>query len=150
MELLLWRHAEAEAGEPDLGRVLTSKGQKQAIRIAEWLERNLPGNCRVLVSPAERAQQTVAALPRKARIVEELAPNRGVSELLHAAGWPTARETVLVVGHQPTLGEVASLLIAGSSQGWVVRKGAVWWIGSRTRDGVPQTFLRAVANPDLI
>ena len=38
MDLILWRHAEAEPGEPDLGRRLTAKGHKQAERMGEWWE----------------------------------------------------------------------------------------------------------------
>ena len=150
MDLLLWRHAEAEAGEPDLGRGLTAKGQKQAARVAEWLDRNVAGNCRILVSPADRAQQTAAALGRKFKTVAELAPGHTVSELLSAADWPNSRESVLLVGHQPTLGLAAALLIAGSEMSWSIRKGAVWWISRRARDGFEQTYLRAVANPDLL
>ncbi|MDO8419662.1 MAG: histidine phosphatase family protein, partial [Rubrivivax sp.] len=45
MDLLLWRHAEAlEAGEAqdDLDRALTRKGERQAQRVADWLNRQLP------------------------------------------------------------------------------------------------------------
>lgn len=150
MDLLLWRHAEAEVGEPDSGRALTSKGHKQAARVADWLERNLPSNCRILVSPATRAQQTAAALGRKFKTVPTLAPECGVADVLAAAEWPESRESVLIIGHQPTLGNVASLLLAGREQGWSVRKGGVWWLASRTREGEAQTFLRAVVNPDLM
>ncbi|TMH80217.1 MAG: hypothetical protein E6H51_02120 [Betaproteobacteria bacterium] len=62
MDLILWRHAEAEAGGPDSARKLTEHGQEQARRIAAWLKPRLPGNCEILVSPAARAQQTVQAL----------------------------------------------------------------------------------------
>ena len=48
MELILWRHAEAEPGEPDLGRKLTAKGEKQARRVAEWLQTRLPQTARDL------------------------------------------------------------------------------------------------------
>ena len=37
MELILWRHAEAEDAEPDLTRNLTSKGNRQAALMARWL-----------------------------------------------------------------------------------------------------------------
>src|SRR5690349_22456953 len=74
MDLILWRHAEAEAGEPDMGRRLTGKGVKQAERMATWLDAHLPDTCRVLVSPADRAQQTAQALNRKFKTVPELAP----------------------------------------------------------------------------
>ncbi|HEX6136244.1 MAG TPA: histidine phosphatase family protein, partial [Casimicrobiaceae bacterium] len=75
MHLILWRHAEAEAGEPDLARRLTAKGVKQAARTGKWLDEHLPANCRILVSPAKRAQQTAEALKRKFRTRDELAPN---------------------------------------------------------------------------
>ena len=111
MDLILWRHAEAEPGEPDLGRRLTSKGLKQAERVAAWLETRLPDTTRILVSPADRTQQTALALGRKFRTVDEIAPGASVASLLAAAGWPDAREAVLVVGHQPTLGQVAATLL---------------------------------------
>jgi phosphohistidine phosphatase len=150
MDLLLWRHAEAEVGEPDIGRALTAKGHKQAARVAEWLDRNLPSTCRILVSPATRAQQTADALARRFRTVATLSPEHDVAHLLAAAEWPQCREAVLIVGHQPTLGRAAALLLSGSESNWSVRKGGVWWLASRTREGEEQTFLRAVVNPDLM
>ena len=38
MELILWRHAEAEDGSPDAARKLTAKGEKQAQKLARWLK----------------------------------------------------------------------------------------------------------------
>jgi len=108
MDLILWRHAEAEPGEPDLGRRLTSKGLKQADRMAQWLDSPLPDTCRVLVSPADRAQQTAVALQRKFRTVAELAPGASVAAVLAAANWPDPREPVLILGHPAALGAVAS------------------------------------------
>jgi phosphohistidine phosphatase len=150
MDLILWRHCEAEAGEPDLGRRLTSKGLKQAERMAEWLERHLPDTCRILVSPADRAQQTAAALPRKFRTVPELAPGASVSAVLAAANWPDSREPVMIVGHQPTLGMVASFLLSGEEAYWSVRKGAVWWLSNRVRDSGAAVVLKTVVGPDFL
>ena len=150
MDLILWRHCEAEAGEPDLGRRLTSKGLKQAERMAEWLERHLPDTCRILVSPADRAQQTAAALPRKFRTVPELAPGATVTAILAAANWPDSREPVLVVGHQPTLGMVASFLLSGEEAYWSVRKGAVWWLSNRVREDGAAIVLKTVVGPDFL
>ena len=81
MDLILWRHCEAEPGEPALGRRLTSKGLKQAERMAAWLDAHLPDTCRILVSPADRAQQTALALQRKSKTVPELGPGASVSAL---------------------------------------------------------------------
>lgn len=150
MDLILWRHAEAEPGEPDLGRRLTAKGLKQAQRVADWLDGHLPDTTRVLSSPADRAQQTALALKRKFRTAEELGPGATASAVLAAAGWPDSRESVLVVGHQPTLGEVASQLLAGSELPWSIRKGAVWWLSYRVRDGVATVVLKVVIGPDFV
>ncbi len=150
MDLILWRHAEAEPGEPDLGRRLTAKGVKQAERVAAWLDGHLPDTTRILASPADRSQQTALALKRKFRVVPELAPGAAAADVLAAAGWPDAREAVLVVGHQPTLGEVAASLLAGEELPWSVRKAAVWWLSNRVRDGAAGVVLRVVIGPDFV
>jgi phosphohistidine phosphatase len=150
MDLILWRHAEAEPGEPDHGRRLTAKGLKQAERMGSWLDRHLPDACRVLVSPADRAQQTALALKRKFRTVDDLAPGASVSAVLAAAGWPDARDPVLIVGHQPTLGMVAAFLLSGDDAPWAVRKGAIWWLSNRARGGGPEVALRVALGPDLV
>ena len=150
MDLILWRHAEAEPGEPDLGRRLTSKGVKQAERMAQWLDSHLPDTCRVLVSPADRAQQTALALQRKSRTVPELAPGASVSAVLAAANWPDSREPVLIVGHQPTIGAVVSFLLSGEEAYWSVRKGAVWWLSNRAREGGAAVVLKVMVPPDFV
>jgi len=150
MELILWRHAEAELGEPDEGRALTAKGHKQAAKMAEWLDRNLPESCRILVSPATRTLQTVEALKRKYKVHADLAPDMSAADLLRAANWPDSREPVLIVGHQPTLGLVAAQLIAGQAQEWSLRKANVWWIAQRERGDVTTNYLKAVIAPELV
>jgi phosphohistidine phosphatase len=156
MDLILWRHAEAEefdASGADLDRSLTSKGERQAQRMAQWLDQRLPAGARILVSPARRAQQTAAPLAaagRKCKTVQEIAPDRGAADILAAAEWPESRHPVLIVGHQPALGEVAAWLIGGAPLPWPVKKGAVWWIRQRIRDHEAQNTLLAVQSPDLL
>jgi len=153
MDLILWRHAEAVmevADQEDLERTLTAKGERQAQRMAEWLNRHLAHSTRILVSPAVRCQQTAHALGRKFRTVGELAPGASGAAVLQAARWPDAAEPVLVIGHQPTLGLVASLVLTGSEQPWSVRKAAVWWIRSRSRDEGERVVLQAVQGPDSL
>jgi phosphohistidine phosphatase len=150
MDLILWRHAEAEPGEPDLGRRLTSKGLKQAERMAAWLEPRLPDTTRILVSPAARSEQTALSLGRKYKTLDEIAPGASAESVLAAAGWPDSREPVLVVGHQPTLGEVAAMLLAGGAASWSIKKGAVWWLTNRTRDGDSGVVLKVAIGPDLV
>lgn len=154
MDLILWRHAEAfdpRDGEDDLERALTPKGERQAARMAEWLNHRLAASTRILVSPARRTQQTAQALGRKFRTVDAIAPDAGADALLAAARWPDSVEPVLVVGHQPTLGLVASRLIGGDpARSWTVKKGAVWWLRSREREGAGQVVLQAVIGPDCL
>ena len=157
MDLILWRHAEARDaadGDDDLQRPLTLRGSKQAARMAEWLNRFLPESTRVLVSPALRTRQTADALGRKYRTVDALAPGAGPSQLLVAARWPDNREPVLVVGHQPTLGQTAAYLMGGAdavqAPAWGVKKGAAWWLRHRVRDGVPEVVLVSVRTPEKL
>ena len=153
MDLILWRHAEAvgeNEAEDDLARALTAKGERQAERMAEWLNRRMAHSTRVLASPAIRCQQTAKALGRKVRTIADLAPGGSVETVLRAARWPDAAEPVLIVGHQPTLGYVASLVVTGSAQPWAVKKGAVWWIRCRARDGVNQVVVQGVQGPDWL
>ena len=150
MDLILWRHAEAEIGEPDDGRLLTSKGIKQANRMAEWLDRHLPNSCKILVSPASRTVQTAKALHRKSKIDGRLAQDTTAKALMEAANWPNAREPVVLVGHQPALGQLAALLVAGVEQNWTIKKGSIWWIARRDQDAATENYVRAVVSPDLM
>lgn len=150
MELILWRHAEAEDGFPDFERKLTAKGEKQAAAMAAWLKPRLPENCRVVASPARRTQQTARALAADFETLPEIAPGASAEALLGAIGWPNAKGAVLVVGHQPTLGEVAALVLADRKDSWSVKKGAVWWISNRNRHDDYQTVLKLVISPDML
>lgn len=150
MDLILWRHAEAEPGEPDLERALTAKGQKQARRMADWLTSQLPDSCRILVSPARRTLQTAEPLGRKFKIVTDLAPGAEPEEVLKAANWPAGKESVVIIGHQPTLGQVAALLLAGEAQDWDMRKASAWWFAQREPGDAFSVYLKAVMSHDLI
>jgi len=152
MDLILWRHAEAheaEAGESDLERALTPKGQKQARRMADWLTAQLPEGCKILVSPALRTVQTAEALKRKFKVVQQLAPGADAEDVLQAANWPNAKEPVLVVGHQPTLGQAAALLMSGQLQDWDLKKANAWWLVQRDPQDPYSLYLKAVMGPDL-
>lgn len=148
MELILWRHAEAENGAPDTERALTKRGRRQAKAVALWLAERLPKRCAILVSPAVRAQQTAAALGRKFVTAPEIDVGARAREVLARAGWPDGRRPVLVVGHQPTLGRVAARVLSGVEAEWSIRKGALVWIERRDRDGA--VILRAAIDPDLV
>jgi phosphohistidine phosphatase len=153
VDLILWRHAEAvveREGEEDLSRALTPKGERQAQRMADWLNHRMAHSTRILVSPALRCQQTAKALGRAFKTVDALAPSGGGEALLKVARWPDGPEPVLVIGHQPTLGVVAAQLLAELPQPWAIKKGAAWWLRNRDREGGAQVVLQAVMGPDFL
>ncbi len=155
MDLILWRHAEAEDADgktPDAKRRLTARGEKQAQQMAAWLKARLPKRTTLLVSPTERAQQTAHALGINFKVEPKIGTGADPAHLLAAAGWPETRKdgAVVLVGHQPTLGRLAALLLAGEEADWTIKKGGVWWFSTRTREGESQTVLRAVMGPDLV
>ena len=160
MELILWRHAEAqehpdlEHGQPgdalDLARKLTPRGEKQAARMAAWLDRQLPDGARIFASPAQRTEQTALALGRKLKLRDELLPEGDPLALLELVQWPHGKSPVVVVGHQPTLGRVIARLLNLNEEDCPMKKGALWWLRQRERNGVMQTVIVTVQTPELL
>ncbi|HYW58833.1 MAG TPA: histidine phosphatase family protein [Polaromonas sp.] len=157
MDLILWRHAEAEDWQPgdasgvsDLDRSLTARGEKQAARMAVWLDRQLPEGARILVSPARRCEQTALALGRKYKIRAELGPDAPPSQLLELVQWPSNKLPILVIGHQPTLGQVIAQLLNLQESDCAVKKGALWWLRNRERLGGAQTVVVTVQSPEVL
>jgi phosphohistidine phosphatase len=154
MELILWRHAEADDQKPtgsDQDRALTPRGTKHAKRMAGWLNHHCPASMRVLVSPAIRCQQTADALGRSYATVNEIGTDGSLAQLLDAARWPDADgATVLIVGHQPTIGLCIAALLQAPLEAIAVPKGAVWWLSNRQREESAQIVVRAVVTPRLL
>jgi phosphohistidine phosphatase len=153
MDLILWRHAEAidlDLVGDDMLRSLTSKGEKQAVRMAAWLDRQLPDGARIWASPATRTEQTAMALQRKFKTHSSLAPLSGVEDLLRLVQWPHGKGCVVVVGHQPTLGQTISRLLGLNEAECAVKKGALWWLRYREREGVGQTVVVTVQSPEVL
>ena len=161
MDLILWRHAEADEllnldmpdealPLADMQRALTPRGEKQAMRMAAWLDRQLPDGTRILSSPAKRCDHTARTLNRKYKVRSELQPGAMPEHLLELVQWPTFNMPTLVIGHQPTLGMVIAHLLGIQEGECVVKKGAVWWLRSREKLGVRQTVLVTVQTPELL
>jgi len=149
MDLILWRHAEAEDGMPDLERRLTAKGRKQAERVAQWLLQRLPARFALIASPAVRAQETAAALGLPVKTDKTLAAGASPAAILKACGWPDYKTAAVIVGHQPDLGRVAAELL-GAKGSFSVKKGGLWWLSNRVREEMDQVVVRAVVSPDLL
>jgi phosphohistidine phosphatase len=149
VDLIIWRHAEAEDGPPDLERRLTAKGRKQAERVAQWLLQRLPARFAVIASPATRAQQTAEALGVPVKTDRTLAPGAAAAAIVKACGWPGYKGAAVVVGHQPDLGRALAELL-GAQAGFSIKKGGLWWISNRVRDEKNQVVVRSVVSPDLL
>ena len=80
----------------------------------------------------------------------ELLPQATPADLLELARWPQGRGAVLMVGHQPVLGQTAAQLLDMPGADCAIRKGAVWWLRQRQRQGESQTVLLAAMSPDLL
>ena len=153
MDLVIWRHAEAvdlQEGCDDLDRSLTARGYKQAIRMAEWLDRQLPESTRIFASPAKRCEDTVGRLDRKYKLHNDLLPESNADAILTSLQWPSAKGTVLIVGHQPMLGKIVAQALGLEGTECPIRKGSVWWLRSREREGQRQTVLVAVQSADML
>ena len=153
MDLILWRHAEAvEAthGGDDMARKLTNRGEKQAARMAAWLDRQLPESTRIWTSPARRTEQTAMALGRKYKCHPGLAPDGTVDDLLALAQWSKPKGCVLVVGHQPLLGQSIAHVLGLKMGDFTVKKGAVWWLRRRDPDGAGSTVVVTVQTPEMV
>nr|WP_295771443.1 histidine phosphatase family protein [Rhodoferax sp.] len=153
MDLILWRHAEAvesDTADDDMARVLTPRGEKQAARMAAWLDRQLPDSARIWVSPARRTEQTAHALERKFRFSPALSPMASSVQLLELVQWPHAKGCVLVVGHQPTLGQTIASLLGLNASECAVKKGALWWLRYREREAGAQTVVVTVQSPEVL
>jgi phosphohistidine phosphatase len=136
MDLILWRHAQAYDPSPsvdDSARALTPRGHKQAIRMAQWLDQHMPHGAKIWASPALRTVQTASALERKFSTHEALALGASPAQLLDLVGWPQGKGCVLVVGHQPTLGQTIASLLKLQTPECSLKKGAFWWL--RTMEG---------------
>jgi phosphohistidine phosphatase len=127
MDLILWRHADAENGADDLARRLTSKGHQQAAAMAKWLRAHLPKTYTLVASPAVRAQETAQALGTQVVTDITLAPGASVADITQAV--ERHQGLVIIVGHQPDLGQAAAQF-AGASGEWWIEKGAICWFES--------------------
>lgn len=124
MDLILWRHAEAEDLDEtdencggDLSRRLTHRGEKHAARMAAWLDRQLPQGTRIWASPAVRTEQTVLALGRKYRLHDQLRPTAGQTNCCNWWGGPPRAP-------RPWW--------SGTSPPWVGWRRASWGCGMKT------------------
>ena len=150
MDLILWRHAEADEAQgavPDIERALTERGLANAEKMAKWLKHQHMKNVKVLCGPSKRTRQTAETLGLPVKMKTQLGIGAHAADLIGAAEWPDHSGAVILVSHQPALGRLASLLLSGTEADWTIKKGGIWWFSNRVRADETQTVLRAVCNP---
>ena len=136
MDLYLMRHAIAVARQDlnkdasDRERPLTEKGIKKMRRAAKGLSKLKIGFDRILTSPLRRARQTAEIVANTLGIqgprdeLEELAPESSPQKLIsRIAGYPPGK--LLLVGHQPLLGEIAAFLLKNTEAKVNLKKGGL-------------------------
>ena len=142
--IILWRHAQAEdlfdgddMVQSDMQRALTQKGQRQAADMATWLKPQLPKATLLLCSPALRAFQTAEALQDvnkscKINISQALKPGASLNMVLASIAQINSCDSLVLVGHQPWLGQLAAHLLELSMEDNIkdlsIKKGAIWWL----------------------
>jgi len=119
--LLLLRHSKAERSEPgtkDISRVLIDRGRKDAARIGAYMAAHALVPDRVILSPAARTQETwkyaaTAFRPAPAAMSSERIYDATPHCILSVIkDTPPSAHTLLVVGHNPGLHDLALMLVA--------------------------------------
>lgn len=177
--IIIWRHAEAElahnaSDEADEIRQLTPKGGNQAKCMAHWLKKHLLKETLRISSPALRALQTAKAFSEQVQLQDGLKPNASLCDVittlaaiqhqLDLVSPKMAQKNVLIIGHQPWLGQLVTHLLTqhlhDAAQKMYpdnmtsIKKGAVWWLRLYTMTdsaGVEQQYkLLTVQTPSLL
>ena len=116
--LLLIRHAQAGNAPLDIDRPLTEHGERQAAAIGEWLRDAGIAPDHVVVSPARRARHTWerAGSPGPTPTVDPRVSDNTVDDLLAVVREvPDDAGTLVVVGHNPSIGQLAADLDDGEA-----------------------------------
>ncbi|RYE78857.1 MAG: histidine phosphatase family protein [Oxalobacteraceae bacterium] len=150
MQLILWRHAEAAPGTPDEARPLTETGRLHAQQMAQWLRARLPSDLLILSSPAVRARQTAEALGLPFSLSDALAKNSSAEAMRDAAGWPDNARNVILVGHQPVLGDLLMLLLGAATPLDAMPKAGLWWLSAQSSAAQVLIGVKAVIGPDSL
>lgn len=136
MELYLLRHGLAGDREtwsgPDSKRPLTDEGLKKTDRIAKGMAKMKLSFDVILSSPYERARQTADIVAKRCgaadlvEINEYLEPGGDQRLLVEELSKRFADKSVLLVGHEPDLSTLISVLICGSERAFIgLKKGGL-------------------------
>lgn len=131
MQLLLLRHGDAldaNSGGSDTLRPLSPLGEEQARAQGIYLRTRMISPDVILASPLLRAQQTAVIVRNVVgvsdlRTTEHLTPSSDQRQIVRELN-ELGKECVLLVGHEPHLSTLISLLIAGNRDAQIEMKKA--------------------------
>jgi len=116
--VVLARHANAVSTEEDPTRPLSVSGRQQAERMASWLADLEPAFDEIRHSGKKRAEQTAEIFARRLGVTASclrqtafMAPNDDPRRV--ADGLDSQTGHVMLVGHLPFVGRLASYLLTG-------------------------------------
>lgn len=145
MRIILFRHGPAGHADPsrwpdDGDRPLSSKGEDKTLAASHGLARLAPEVSRILTSPLVRAARTARLLEATldgvpVEELEALAPAGGYRRILEHLALLPSDETIVLVGHEPSLGKLAGMLLFGAPAAMPLKKAGAAAIDF---DGPPQ------------
>jgi phosphohistidine phosphatase len=153
--LILLRHAKSDwsGNEADVDRPLTKRGLRQAPNAGRWLDHSIDGIDLAVVSPANRARSTwelaSAELDTRPAIrIDDRVYAAPASQLLDVVRTlPDDIGTVVLVGHNPGIEDLASLLTGESVSMSTSAIVVIGWDGSWSAAGESSARLRASGRP---
>ena len=132
MQLILFRHGPAGRRDPDRWaddsvRPLTASGARLTRNVAEGLRRIKPDIDHVVCSPLARTRQTASVLASvlgtgEVEELDALRPGAPVADLLEFLAARVSDRGVVLVGHEPALGALATVLLFGTSADLPLKK----------------------------
>ncbi len=163
MRLVILRHGIAVAhGTPGVAeedRPLTAEGMAKMHKVAGGLRMLEPAPGLILTSPLARARQTADILAQAYSVkhkpplktLDALAPGGRRPEVYRALAAGRDLECVVLVGHQPSLGEIAGEVAWGSAEHYVeLKKGGACAIDLDETQPVPKGSLAWLLTPAIL
>jgi phosphohistidine phosphatase len=163
MELFILRHGEAgqrtSSLTGDKKRALTSSGKSEVGEIAKALKVLGLKFDLIATSPLKRAYDTavivadILDIGKKVQIWNDLSPESQRTEVYHKISQLKEEDVVLIVGHQPMLGEIVNEMIhkgKSSPANLLLKKGGIVRIRVQHKSNIPKGELRWVITPRIL
>lgn len=129
MDLFILRHGKAgksSGGPDDAARALTRNGKEEINQVAQWMKEKKFSFDVIATSPLQRALETAriiaSVLGQKDKLAawDELAPGGDPDTVCYKAAQEGNEAMVLIIGHEPGLSRLTSMIISGSPNGSII------------------------------